>query len=54
MVLSLPFNGHMATEYQLILMKASDKGRNVKFQVIFWLRFNEFNSIVNFLPDCHV
>ena len=39
------------TEYQLLLMKASDRCRNVKFQVIFWLCFDEFNLIVNFQPD---
>jgi len=32
-------------------MKVSDRGRNVKFQVIFWLCFDEFYLIVNFQPD---
>jgi len=31
------------TEYQLLLMKASDRGRNLKFQVIILVVFEEFN-----------
>jgi len=31
------------TEYQLLLMKASDRGRNVKFQVIILVVFDKFN-----------
>ena len=31
------------TEYQLLLMKASDRGRNVEFSVIILVVFDEFN-----------